>query len=347
MILKRPKGRHRAYRLLHRVEGRLRTFRHPELTAVNQEVLQGRIDLDRAYVLVKAIADRYRAPKRQLGWNEENMRLAEAYWEARIKPKRKNVAPGEAKRRVFWGIAQLRATSILTATEEELYQALKHLKPSPKKKAASVINAVLRWRGLEKCVQVERVPRQEPAYLTLAELLSFSLPRREWQLCVLTAFATGCRYGELFTINQLSLREEGSHVYIRGQIKRDMGIHETKNRKVGSSYIVLELRAAVAAWAAVAPDVKLAMRAKGVPGEEFKEAAFKALRRDGLNFHKLRHSYARCMLTRNEGIWDDRDAATLEDLRQWMRDQLSTIEYHYASWVVTSSQMRSNVRRFG
>lgn len=343
MHVKKPYGRHRSFRIL---SGKPQTtLKHEELDAINGEFLAGRLTLERAHEQVKLLVKRL-TPKKPVSWLPENGRLAQAYWEARIKPKRSNVAPWEAKRRIFWAVSQVGATPLLSSTEEDLYKAMSHLKPAAKKRCAAVLNALLRWKGLEKFIQVERVVRPEPRYLTLEEIESFSLPKLPWDLCARAAFGTGARYGELFAMNEMSLREEGSHILILHQMKKDGGLHEIKNRKTGTSLIIKELREAVRAWCAVPVEVKQQMRSRGLPGDEFRLAAFKTLKRH-LTFHNLRHSYARCMLTRNEGLWEDRDAATLEDLRKWMRDRMSTIEHYYTSWVVTSSQMRSDLRRFG
>jgi integrase len=331
----------------------LKTLKNDELDAINGEFLMGRITENRAHMMVRELADRLK-PKKPISWLPENEALAEAYLDAKIRPKRSNVAPKEADRRVLWAVKQLGAIPILTSKEEDLYKALSHLKPRSKVRAAGAINAIMRWKGLAKAIQVERAPGHEPQYLTYDELMSFSLAKKEWQLCVYAAFATGCRYAELFAISTFKLREEDSHAYINEQVKvldKDAKPVEpylapTKNRKTGTTVVIAKLREFVRQWAEVSQETKLEMRKKGQPGKAFAEITRKALGRK-LNFHKLRHSYARCMLTRNEEQWTNLEYATLTDLRFYLRDQQDTIERHYAPWVVSDAQMKANRRRFG
>jgi integrase len=333
--VKKPGKGHPHFRILG-PKGPGRTVRHEELDAINREYREGRLSLPRAHELVRILAKRLE-PKPVASWLPENEAIATAFWRERIAPKKKNVAPQEARRRVFWATRQLGATPLLTSDADTLYAALSHLTAEQKRRAASVLNSILRWRGLEKTINTERVTKDEPAYLTLEEILSFSLPHREWQLCVLAAFATGARYGELFTIVPTSFRESGTHVFIGRQIKRGGEVAETKNRKSGTVFIIPELRDAVREWAALPPAVRLEMRRRGIPGGAFKLAAWKALQRS-VTFHNLRHSYAKLMLSRG---------ATLEDLRKWLRDRMSTVELYYLNWVETSAEMQSSVRRFG
>jgi integrase len=334
--VKKPGKGHPHFRILG-PKGPGRTVRHEELDAINREYRDGRLSLPRAHELVKLLASRLAPKPAAPSWLPENELLAEAFWQERIAPKRENVAPAEAKRRIFWATRQLGATPLLTSTPDALYAALSHLSPSQRRRCASALNSILRWRGLEKTISTERVIREEPAYLTLAEVQSFSLPRREWQLCVLAAFATGARYGELFTIVPTSFRENGTHVFIGRQVKRNGAVTDTKNRKSGTVYVVPELRDALKEWASLPQDVRKEMRRRGLPGEAFKRAAWKALQRE-VTFHNLRHSYAKLLLTRG---------ATLEDLRKWLRDRMSTVELYYLNWVETSAEMQSSVRRFG
>ena len=344
MYIKPPAGRHKRFRIL--LPGKpITTLKHEELDAINSEYLAGRISFERALTQTKALADLLK-PKTPISWLPENEALAEAYWKAKIRPKRRNRAPEEAKRRIFWGVRQLGATAIVSSSEDRLYEALSHLEPGIKKRAASVINAIMKWKGLNKYIHTEEVPKREFGYLTYDELMSFSLPRKEWQLCVLAAFATGCRYGELFALTPFSLREEDSHAYVSGQRKESWNLTPTKNSKVGTTVVIAKLRWAVREWVELPDEVRQKMRRAGYPRKQLKLAASKALKKD-LNFHNLRHSYARCMLTRNEEKWDHLHYATLSDLRDYMRDDQDTIDRHYRSWVISDAQMKANRKRFG
>lgn len=347
MYVKKPRGAHRTFKIIDSSSRPFRTVQNSELDAINTEFRAGRLSYEKAHQAAEELADRL-TPARIDSWLPENEALADAYWRARIRPKRSNVAPEAAKHRIFWAVRQLGATSILKASVDALYDALSHLSPTQKKRCAFTLNAMMRWKGMDKVLYTERVPESAPEYLTYDEITSISLPRKEWNLCMLTAFATGCRYGELFTIGPLSFREDGTHVLINGQIKKDLKFHATKNQKSGEVYIIPELREAVHEWAQVPQDVKMQMRAKGQPGKQFKLLCAKVAKKD-MTFHNLRHSYARFMSTQNEGKWlsPDREGATLEDLRVSLRDSMATVERYYKNWQLSSSMMRSNRRRFG
>lgn len=368
MYAKKPGGKHKAFRIVSAKPYKTLTD-NEELNAINTEYLEGRLTFERAHLQVMALAKKLRPiVKKPISWLPENLALADAFWKAKIKPKRSNVAPKEAERRVKTAVKRLGAVSILTASEDDLYEAinnctalkdyvdkdrtgLKVSKSSDRKKCASVINSIMRWKGMNKFIQTDRVTRTEPEYLTLPELRKVIMAspdlKPEWRLCILAAFATGCRYGELFALTELSLQNKGTHVFIGGQIKRNGLWSEVKNRKVGTAYVVSELRDDLEKWVKLPKEVKLEIRRKELPGRFFKDATWKVVTKD-LTFHNLRHSYARYMLTRNEGKAPETiKAATLTKLRQWMRDQLSTIEKYYTPWVTTSDEMESEVQLYG
>jgi len=338
MQIKRPSKSHRRFRILSPTPTGTTTLQSPELEAINQEYLAGRLDPDRAIILVRDLVRRLTPPPVH-SWLPENKRMAEAYIQAVVVPRdRRRVSPRDARDRVYWAIRHLGATSLLTASPDELHAALGHLNARQRQRATYILNGILRWAALGKVIITERVPRKEPEYLSpleLSKVVGAMAPLHA--LCVKAAFGCGGRYGELFALTEMSLREQGTHVAILGQMKRGWVWWETKNRKTGTAYVIPEMREALKEWIAVPVEDKQAMRRSGTPGEEFRRACVAALGRD-LNFHKIRHSYANYMLRRG---------ANLDDLVAWMRDSRKTIETYYLSWVQTSDDMKSNVNRWG
>lgn len=336
--MKNPGKGHPNFRLMRREQGKYRTVAHPDLDLINKEWAAG-LPLERARQRVEELRARLeKAEAKPVSWLPENMVVAEAYIAEEIVPKG-NRRPKAAIDRVRWGVKQLGRTDLLTATKSDFAAALGHLDLGAQRRAIPVINALLRFKGRAMNLRRPKRQRREIDYLTPEELAQVveTLPKKEWRLICFAAFATGARYGELFAITSRDLKEQGSHVWIGSQRLKDWSQAPTKNEKAGDAYVIPAYRQALREWVMVPVDVKKEMRRREEPGEWFKEACEKALSRP-LTFHNLRHSYAHYMLEQR---------ATLEDLRQWMRDRLATIEDYYLSWVQSSSQMESNKRRFG
>ncbi len=337
MIVKNPGPKHPSFRIMKREAGVYRTVQHPDLDLLNKDFQEGRLEPARARQLTEELKRRLeRLDNKPITWLPENLAIAESYITEEILPK-SNRRPKAATDRIKWGVKQLGKTNLLVSSKAELIAALSHLNVNGQRRAISVLNSLLRFKGSQTKLKRPKRQRREVDYLSLEELklVTSNLPRKELELICLAAFATGARYGELFAMTLKDLKN--GHVWIGGQRLKDWTFEGTKNDKTGDAFVIAEFRDALRNWLMVPIEIKKEMRRREEPGELFKEACNKHLHRP-LTFHNLRHSYAHYMLERK---------ATLEDLRQWMRDRLATIEEYYLSWVQTSSQMENNLKRFG
>lgn len=321
--VKKPDRSHAGFRLLERGK----TLHIPELATINQDLREGRLTHNEARRLVDKLAASLRKPPVQF-FHHENLAVLEDYWrrEGSIRPRR---APKAAYDRLRWAVAQLGKASLVASPRNELMAALDHLNVNRRRAAASALNTLLRFKGLNKIILAPPRERIEPQYLTLTEFTQL-LPRLinpAHRLATQAAFATGCRYAELFALSPL----RNGHVYVAGQRYKDWREGPTKNGKAGFTYVLPEFRDAVARWLALDVEVKKEMRRKAAPTRAWSRAS-------GLNFHNLRHSYVRVMTERG---------ASLDELAKWLRDSRATVEVYYRGWIQSDQEMQLSVSRYG
>lgn len=337
MIVKRPGKGHPEFRVFKRVEGRYLTVKEPRVDAVNKEYLAGALSYDKAYKALWQIKTDLEAALPS-SWHPENMALIEAFFQEEILPKGLK-EPRAAYDRLKWAIKQLGPSYLLSTPKVDIQRAISHLNANQRNIACSVYNSLYRYKQINIRLLLPKKQKRAIEYIGEKALESIlphlSLP--EHKLFCLTAFATGARRGEVYAMEEADLREDGTHIWLDKQLKRGVRLAPTKNDKVGNAFIVPEHRETVKEWCRLSKDVKERMRRKDEPYLAFKAACLKGLKRDA-TLHQLRHGYAQEMLERG---------ASLADLRDWMRDRMSTIEDYYLRWVRTSSQMQATLKRFG
>lgn len=199
MIVKNPGGRHKRFRLMERDGGGYRTVVHPELDLINTDYLAGRLTPDRARLQLERLKERLEKERvKPVSWLPENMQIAEAFIQEELAT-RPNKRPKAASDRILWGVKQLGKTSLTNSTKADLVSAFSHLDVGGKRRAYSIVNSLLRFRGSNIRLKLPRAVRPEPEYITFEDLLLVleAIPKREERIFCKASFGIGTRYGEM------------------------------------------------------------------------------------------------------------------------------------------------------
>ena len=165
----------------------------------------------------------------------------------------------------------------------------------------SVLNSMLNWLGRTERLLPFKHTSWEITYLTEKEL-ALVLPCLDSEIgrvaCGL-AFWTGLRLGELCAITNADMR--GDFLMVRTQIGNKLNRRETKTRK--GRRVLLQTQAIkwLEKWLEIPESERHRFRLQK-PSGKLKAASMKALGRDNITFHSLRHSRAIYMISRGVSI---------------------------------------------
>jgi integrase len=339
MVIKRPGGRHKLFRLLEPIgAGKYITKKTPELTGVNLAYMSGDLTLDQAHHRLKELVLAWATPKAGMSKQSRNESLALRFWQTSPKgasKDRKNAHASATARSGYLEAAKLlHKVDISTATVDEVKAALKGFDRDKQRKLISRVNTL--WQWLEKPatqkIPLPRPPKPAVEALSIKEIqkIAEALPSPLNLFC-LAAFGCGGRPGEVFAIGTKDLRADGTHVWIDKTWDQKFQMQDTKNGLEGSAYVIKECREALAKWAAVPLEDRKALWRKSKYAAVFQAAS------GGHDAYILRHSYANHMLSKR---------ATLEMLKTWMRDDMKTIERYYLKWRQSSADIDAALKLF-
>jgi integrase len=338
MVIKRPSGRHRTFRLLEpRGDGKYFTTRPPELEGVNAAYLSGRLTEEQAHNRLKELIGAWSRPRHSTISKTRSEAFIEDFWMRSPKgasKARKNPRSQTVARCGYLEVAKLLPrVDLQTATVKEVQEALANLPREKQRKVITRINTLWAWAGrpTQQKVPLPRKPKREVQALPLRDLKDFikTLPS-PLGLYAIAAFGTGARPGEVFAMTKDDLRHGGTHIWIDKTWDQTYQAVDTKNGKTGAAFVIKECREALVGWLEVPVEVKKRWWRKSAHAQPFIQAT-------GHDPYILRHSYARHMLSKG---------ASLTDLRMWMRSDMKTIEDYYLKWVQTSAEMDANLKRF-
>jgi len=339
MVIKRPSGRHKTFRLLEpRGDGKYFTTHPPELDGVNAAYQTGRLTMDQAHNRLKELTRAWQVPSHATIAKTRSEAFIEDFWTKSPKgaaKARKNSRATTVAKCGYLEVAKLLPrVDLQTATMVEMLEAVKKLDRDKQRKILTRVNTLWEWAGRPRQdrIPLPRKAKKEVKAFTLEELkeLVKSLPG-PLDLYAQAAFGVGARPGEIFALTADDLRHGGTHVWIDKTWDHTYKDTETKNGKTGAAFVIKECREALRQWLEVPVEIKKRWWRKSAHAQPFKMVS------GGEDPYILRHSYARHMLGKG---------ASLTDLRMWMRSNMKTIEDYYLKWVQTSAEMDANLKRF-
>lgn len=313
-----------------------------ELDLINQ-ALEDRVhSYEEAYAQARVVTDRL--IKRELGHKakpitlSENLKLLKSYWDKEYSD-RDNADPKSMWNKLNAALRIIGDTSLLTATKEELYEKIKDsgLEANKRRAVIARLNQLLKFAGRFKL----KAPKQEfPEIRYLSEkqvlALSASLKGTDRDL-VLLAFATGCRLGELFAINETTIKPNGK-IWVGYQILRSGKKALPKNRKQRSVFCLEVGRDALKRWLKVPLAERLTIRNRKYA--EIVHNACKALwpkqPDKHVSFHDLRHSFAAEMLRLGESV---------SVVAQLLGDSVQVCQMYYSGFSMHDESMDALVQR--
>lgn len=344
--IKRPGGTNRVFainRQLRDAEGKSTYSKvdSPELRAINKAYLDGTHSLDAAMAQLHDLRRRLylkdkERPLKPLT-HSENLKLFEAYWKDEYSD-RDLIAPRSMRNDILRSLEAIGPLSLLTASRQELYQRLSEAPANKQRRMAARLNQLLKYAKREFRIRLKKPEHLEVRYLSFDDfiILRRHLPHPIDKLSTI-AFASGCRVGEIFALDETSLKQ-GFKLWVPAQLDSAGRRRATKNRIARHTLLFPFGRDALSSWLAIPEKERLIYR--NAPHAKILKKAAKELwktePRKHVCFHDLRHSFAIFCLS--QGIVKDRVAELLGD-------SLIVVERFYTGFTITDENIDSIAER--
>jgi len=283
------------------------------------------VTLDAAVIQIKAIVrhlyaqDRASVPK--VFHSEANKELLRRYWATEYQH-RDLVDVKSARNDFERALAAIGKFSLIAATKEQLQGAVaKFAKGNKQRRLVERLNTLLKFCSRDFKLHKDRPVRHLVKFVTLADfkILAAQISDKPTRLLVEAAFYTGCRAGELFALNDMSLRGTVRLQVLR-QVDRDGLLRETKTRRYREVNIIMVGVESVKKWCAFKDK-------QGLRHLKLSKIVARACKAAGLpviTFHDLRHSYAiHCF---SKGL-------KLKDVADSLGNSVTVCEQHYLGYL--------------
>jgi integrase len=342
-ILKRPTGKHRSYRIYrrHRLKNGKTQDEYIDIQAIhslNDRLIAGTASPDTVEKELSMLIDQlYKqdgAKVLKAVANSENRKFFELYWskeydDSRVVQDRRTMYNDFL--RALDAIGEL---SIQTTPVKELQKAINKLPNKKQRRVANRLNSLLRFNKSEDTLKLLPKLHEQPVFITPQELtlLLIHLPE-EYKIAVQFAFYSGLRIGELFALNEMSLREP-QRLWIHQQLYDNGKFGATKNRKPRHVNIYPKAVEVFHSWIELKDKLIAEGRMKKWRSIAARTVA-SACRRAKITpivFHDLRHCYAIKLLE---------DGASLQDVADMIGDGLKVTEEYYVGFLRTNKRLDS------
>lgn len=373
-VLKRPgreKGRNAKSFLILRVftddSGKQRTHKHahPELEELNRALAAGLHDYDYVDKRATEIRKRLNREAQPDGGIEdpvpnspENEKLLERYW-IEVYSNRDVRDPASEKNALKRAVKALHNVPLLVDDQRQIEDALNlHHKIVCKRKGVdrdpkvfnrwvSKIKQLRQHFGKPTTIQRKIEPAEKVKSLTMDEFLAV-IPHMptNYQIISRIAYATGLRKGEIFGLGDDSLKTAAAEkLYVDRQRYADWAEGPTKNKKARELPVFADGREWILKWLAVPEEEKREFRrlCETKAAEVVQRACAKAFPKEPTKwldkFHHFRHCYARRIL--------NIPGMTLEDVANYIGDDIQTTRKHYTRWVGSDLSMANALKFMG
>lgn len=330
IYLRKPTGSNRrcSYRLMHNNK----TVASPELDSVNEALKLGEINKARAEEMAQEILQTYKKKNAPIvaAYLPENEEIARRYI-AEVLALKTNRAPRAVEDRIMRAAKAVGKHSIRSAPLLDLRRALDKWEGRPYNDRVGALNQLMAFVGRRDRLPRKSEPLPNPRHLLLGEFerVVGHIDNLNVRTLCWAAFGTGARFGELFAISRM----EQGQVYIPGQIKviktknqKQLKMSVPKNKKTGWAAVIPAAEKWVKRWIELDPNIKNELRLLTKLSDTMRDVCQKEFPQQPdkwCTFHDLRHSYARYCLDNGK---------TLEDIREWLRDNMATVEKYYLGW---------------
>jgi integrase len=310
-----------------------KTVANDDLAAINSSLLAGKLSSEAAHKAAKAIATRLNQTQKLPDLHHPfNLQIIAQYLQSEYEGR--DIVPGSLTsitydfKRAILAIGQL---SLAAATRQELQTAVNTLPPRKQRRVVSRINSLLGYLNRDFRLKKLRDNLTPPAHMSEREMLSLAaaicLKDPIFGLMIKVAFYTGCRLGELLTLEPSSLRNS-QYLFIYDQIAPDGQRRPPKTRKSRNAIIIPQGVQLVEEWCQLPLDEKLPYRTPPRLISKHTEGRFR--------FHDLRHSYARYLADKGVGI---------SELAEYMGHSVVVCEARYKGWVRSQDAIESRFNR--
>jgi integrase len=263
----------------------------------------------------------------------ENRKLLEDYWIAY--GENKDISSHKASLNRFKRAVEIVGDlSLRSAPIEALQKAIdSKTKGNKQRDTVSALHTLFRFAKRSDRLRKNRPEVRSVRYIKEAEFQAL-LPylTDEQKLVFQVAFATGCRLGEIF-----ALEEENfylGNISVKAQMNELGVIKETKTREIRTTIILPQYKKAVFEWLKIPRDERFKIR--NLPWSKIcRKVCAKAKLTKICVFHDLRHSFA---------IYLREHGASKDDIADTLGNSLAVVEKHYVGRVGTSQSLE-NLRR--
>lgn len=295
-----PRGKHRSYRILSKTGNMISTIVDDRLIVVNKMFKENVIDGQYALEQTNKILEELKASERPVRGTEKylgvNVDIIDKYFKEKYESRDISLESLNATKSSFKrAAALLDELTFTTATRDEIQKLI--LKLPFKKRPHIVLSFNLMFKFLKRSERFDVGQNREVGvvkHLTLEEIKQV-LPNIENTLVrflAASAFASGCRVGELFS---LSLYNDVNKVLtVRSQIDREHKERPPKTFRARTTVVIQELEEHVKEWMNISKENRLAIRTLRL-SKILKEACQKTFPNNKdkwCHFYDLRHSYA-------------------------------------------------------
>ncbi len=317
----------------------------PEVDTINRLFREGALSYEDAYKQMRDLRDRLyqerdkKKPSTRL-FHQINANIFERFWEDEYAHRRIDTIQKENRKTAYIKtINAIGALPVTTAKIGELQTALDKTFPkaSVQRRYAICLNGLLRYVSRRERIQLAQEEYFDIQHLTIDEFKAVLPFIRDKTLSLLAtvAFATGCRAGECFTLTSRSLKayDKGAAVTVTTQLKRNMSVGKTKNRKERTAMVIPDFVSDVKAWIDLDRSEKEAIRLSRL-ADLIRSACRKAFPKapeKHIKFHDLRHSYV-IHLINIAGL-------QIEYAARCIGDSVATTAKHYAGYILRDETM--------
>lgn len=191
------------------------------------------------------------------------------------------------------------------------------------------INGLLKFLGRPFILHRKRRPHQAVKFVSFAELQKIldRIEAPELKALYLTLFGTGMRLGEAFTINDRSLKKNGT-IYVEKQLTKNLKITGIKNSKPHHTILLDICKKGFEDWVKVENKEEWRKCCQHPLINAARKSFSNPLKQ--ISPHSLRHSY--CIHLIDRGV-------SLDKVAKLIGDSIKTTEEYYTGFVMSDNEV--------